>query len=234
MLRQFLIISFIFALSIQIHGSVPGSDYPDNFSPAKQDSIIDRQLLFNGRIWRSRYSNILGGEFLFSKNWLNGEITINDLTFKNIPLRYDIYNDQLITMVNQGTFVQLNKELTEGFVLAFENRKYIFQNFGNGSNSLKGFGQVLYKGDVSFILKYSKIIKLLAVENKYDEFNEDRTLYLLKNGSFFRITGKNDLIKALSDKELQLTNFIRANKIKIRKKDPESFIPVIKFYDNLK
>jgi hypothetical protein len=138
-------------------------------------------------------------------------------------------------MVNQGTFVQLNKELIKGFVLSFENKKYAFENFGNESTkSIIGFGQVLYKGKISLILKHTKLIKLLAVENKYDEFYEVQALFLLKNGSFLRISGKNDLIKALSDKELQLKNFIRENKIKIRKRDPDSFIPVVKFYDNLK
>ena len=234
MLRRLQVITFIIALSIKINGSVPIPDYPAGLSPAKQDSITARQLLFNGKIWKSRYSNILGGEFLFSQNWLSGEITISDMTFKNIPLRYDIFNDQLVTMVNQGTFVQLNKELIKGFVLSFENRKYTFENFGNTTNSSKGFAQVLYKGQVTFVLKYSKIIKLLAVENKYDEFNENQVLYLQKDGSFIRIAGKNDLIKALSDKELQIKDYIRKNNIKIRKRDPDSFIRVIKFYDNLK
>ena len=236
MLRKFLVFFYIVALSIKIHGSVPPPLFSRvSLSSVKPDSVTERQLLFNGRIWRSLYSGILGGEFLFSQNWLNAEVTINDMTFKNIPLRYDIFNDQLITMVNQGTFVQLNKELIKGFVLSFENKKFAFENFENGSSgSFSGYAQVLYKGNVSFILKHSKTIKLLAVENRYDEFLEVQTLYILKNGSFFRISGKNDLLKIFSDKELQLKNYIRNNNIKIRKKDPDSFIPVIKFYDNLK
>lgn len=231
------VISIIFTLLINISGTSIQNINPALvfFSTEEQDTIPDKQLLFNGRIWSNLYSNILGDQFLFSKDWLKGEVVINDMTFKNVPLRYDILNDQLISMINQGTLVQLNKELIKGFVLPFENKKNLFENFGNvPGNPFKGFGQVLYKGKINFIIKQTKLIKELAVENKYDEFYGIQTLFILKDGNFYHISGKKDLLKALSDREEQLHNFIRGNKIRIRKKNPESFIPVIEFYDNLK
>jgi hypothetical protein len=237
MIRILLLSILFFAFSTRISGVKFAIQYNRQIEllNSDKDSIPDRQLLINGRIWKSLYSGILGGEFLFSRNWLNGEVTINKVTFKNIPLKYDIYNDQLISMINPGTFVQLNKELIKGFVLSYENKKYVFENFGHeSSNSLIEFGQTLYKGKISFILKHKKLIKILAVENKYDEFYEVQTMYLMKDGAYLRISGKNDLLNVLSDKSLQIKNFIRENKIKISKNDPYSFIPVIKFYDSLK
>ena len=235
--RLLLVISIIFTLLINISGIPVRNNNPALvcISPEEQDTIPDKQMLFNGRIWSNLYSNVFGDQFLFSKDWLKGEVVINDMTFKNVPFRYDIYNDQLISMINQGTFVQINKELIKGFVLPFENKKNLFENFGNvPGNPFKGFGQVLYKGKINFIIKQTKLIKELAVENKYDEFYGIQALYILKDGNFYRISGKKDLLKALSDREEQLHSFIRENKIRIRKKNPESFIPVIKFYDNLK
>jgi hypothetical protein len=232
-----LVISIISVFSINLSGiSVKKNNPPMGcLTAGKNDTIPDRQLLFNGRIWRSMYSNILGSEFIFSKDWLIGEVFINDMEFRKVPLRYDIFNDQLISMLNPGTFVQLNKELVKWFVLPFENNNKLFENFESiPGNPIKGFGQVLYKGKSSFIIKHSKLIKLLAVENKYDEFYEVRTLYILKDGNFLRISGKKELIKALSDKKEMIKDFITKNKIRIKKKNPESFIPVIKYYDNIK
>ena len=235
--RLLLVISIIFTLLINVSGTSVQNNNPSLvcFSPEEQDTIPDKQLLFNGRIWRNLYSNILGDQFLFSKVWLKGEVVINDITFKNVPLRYDIFNDQLISMINQGILIQLNKELIKGFILVFENKNYLFENLGNGTgDSFNGFGQVLYKGKTCFVMKQIKKIELLAVDNKYDEFYQKQNLFILKDGNFFHISGKKDLIKALSDREEELRKFIRENKIRIKKKDPESFIPVIKFYDSLK
>jgi hypothetical protein len=235
--RLLLVISIIFIFSFNIFGtSVQNNKTVASCSSLEeQDTIPDKQLLLNGRIWRSLYSNIRGDEFLLSKEWLNGGLNINDMTFKNVLLRYDIYNDQLITMINQGTFLQLNKELIKGFILPFENKKYFFENFGNGSgNPIKGFAQVLYKGKICLILKQTKQIKLLAVEKKYDEFYQLQSLYILKDGMFHHISGKKSLFNVLSDKEKQLHDFMKENRIRARKRKPESFIPVLEFYDSLK
>jgi hypothetical protein len=213
-----------------------GSDLPVIYSvTVNYDTIPDRQLLFNGRLWRSMYSNVIGDEFLFSKNWLVGDVNINEITFHNLWLRYDILNDQLLAILNQGTVVQLNKELIKEFTLTFENKKNSFENFNEGTeNPIKGFGQVLYKGDIYLIIKHAKQIQQLAIDNKYDEFYQLQTLFILKGGKFCKVTGRRDLINILSDKKQQVQIYIRENKIRIRKKDPESFIPVLKFYDTLK
>jgi hypothetical protein len=200
-----------------------------------RDTIPEKQQLFNGRIWRTLYSNVFGDEFLLTRDWIDGEVNINDMTFKNVPLRYDILNDQVLTKISQGVFVQLNKELIKGFILLYENKKMVFDNFGTGpGNPIKGFGQVLYRGSIFFIVKQTKQIKELAIQNRYDEFYQQQVLYILKNGIYYRISGKKDMLNALSDKEVQLRKFIREKRIKVRKRDPESFLPSIIFYDNLK
>jgi hypothetical protein len=42
------------------------------------------------------------------------------------------------------------------------------------------------------------------------------------------------MINVLSDREEQIKKFMRENKIKVRKKRPGSFIPVLEFYESLK
>jgi hypothetical protein len=235
--RLLLVISIVFILLSDISGA-PCKIFLVNrpfSSVIDQDTIPDKQLLYNGRFWRNLYSNIVGGEFLLSQEWLTGDLIINEIRFKNIPLRYDVYNDQLITMINQANYIQLNKELIEGFSLLYQYKPYYFENFGNEAGSaVKGFAQVLYKGKTCLILKQKKQINKLAVEKKYDEFYLTETLYILKDGSINRISGKKDILNVLSDKEELLKKYIKENKIRVRKKKPESFIPVLEFYDRIK
>jgi hypothetical protein len=235
--RILLAIFVIFVLLSDISGA--SAKQVKNVLPclpeAEPDTIVDKQLLFNGRLWRNLYYNIRGGEFLFTQDWLTGNVIINEVTFKNVLLRYDIYNDQLLTMINRGAFIQLNKELIKGFTLLYQSIPNNFENFGSGTEpSVNGFAQIIYKGKTSLLLKQKKQIKKLAVENKYDEFYQTDILYILKDGNFSRISGKKDMINVLSDRREQIKSFIRDNKIRVRKKRPASFCPVLEFYDSLK
>jgi hypothetical protein len=234
MRRQIVLFSIYFMLIQNLSGTTIPDNLFINCSITGCDTIPEKQLLFNGRIWKSLYSNVFGDEFLITREWINGDVEINDITFRNVPLRYDIFNDELLTRVNQGTFISLNKELVKGFTLSTDNKKMAFENFGNRSgNPVKGYGQVLYKGNVCFIHKQRKLIKELAIQNRYDEFYLEEALYILRNGVFYRINNKRDMLNALSDKEAQLKSFLREKKIRVRKKIPESFLPAIIFYDNL-
>jgi hypothetical protein len=233
--RHFLVFFTILLFITDLYGNSLPADNTIIDEVAGTDTIPDKQLLYNGRIWRNRYSKIVGDEYLFTNEWLDGSVNINDITFKNLPLRYDILNDELITLFNRNTIIQLNKELIKGFTISRENKSLIFENFGTGhSNPILGFGQVLYKGKICLILKERKLIQELAVQNRYDQFYEVNTLYILKDGIFHKINGKKDMLNVLSDKEAQIKNYLRENKIKIRRKDPDSFLPVIVYYDNLK
>jgi hypothetical protein len=232
---RLVLILFIFYSLFELFSEYPilGSDLPAIYSVSLiHDTIPDNQLLFNGRIVRSSNLKIIGDEFLFTKDWLIGDVNINDITFHDIRLKYDIYNDQLIAAYNQVTAVQLNKELIKEFILTFENRKVIFENFSTiKDNPVNGFGQVLYKGETCLIIKHAKKIQELAVNNRFDEYYQIQTIYLLKEGRFYKVTDRKDLLDILSDKKKQVQMYLKEHKIKIRKKDPSSIIPLLKFYD---
>lgn len=199
-----------------------------------QVSQQDNQLLYNGKIWRNLYYNIRGDEFLFSKDFLKVTVYMNGKKFNNIDIKYDIYNDEIISMLNPGTYVQLNKEMVTGFDILFNNIKYHFTKLTNDSLlTLNGYVNVLYEGKTALYLKYKKEISLLAVENKYDEFNQVQFLYFMKDGISYRISGKKELFRLLNDKKIQIRDFIKQNKVKAKKNNPESFISILEYYDSL-
>jgi hypothetical protein len=74
---------------------------------------------------------------------------------------------------------------------------------------------------------------LLAVDDKYDLFFQTYHVFFLKDGIVHQLTNKNGLLKILSGDKILIRDFIKKNKIKISKKNPESFIPVIRYYDSI-
>ena len=206
---------------------------PGQNSQTIPDSI-DNQILYNGRAWKNIYGRIQGNQFLFTNDFLSGTVTIENKHFDVPRLKYDIYNDQLLTVTDKGIIIQLNKEYTDRFDLEYLNKIYRFKRLDADSvRSLSGFVNVLYEGKISLFVKYRKSILLLAVDNKYDLFDQVQKMYLLKNGEIFFVKNRRSLLNLLKDQKQKVRSFIRTEKIKMSKLDPESFVPVVNYYDKL-
>jgi len=195
---------------------------------------IDIQVLYNGRAWRNLYYKIRGDQFLFSTEFLDGSVTIEGRTFKNLPLKYDIFNDELLTITDHSIILQLNKEMIDLFTMKYHDRVFNFRRLNADSlNAISGFVNVLYDGSTSLFIKYRKEILLLAVENKYDMFNQVNRIFVKKDGRIFRVDSKRELLKLLEDQKRLVRTFIRNSKLRISRRNPDSFKPVIEYYDKL-
>jgi hypothetical protein len=193
------------------------------------------QTLFNGRVWRNLYYKVREDQFLYSKSYLPGSVSIDGTTFRNVNLLYDIYNDEIITHTFNGSFLQLNKEMVDSFSIVFENTKrYFFKTDIDTIKGYNGFLNILYTGKSSLHVKYKKEIELLAVDRKFDEFYQIHKIFLVKDSVINQITSRRDLLMLLEDEKTALKSFIKKNKLFVSIKKPESLIPVISYYDSLK
>ena len=196
------------------------------------DSLFDNQALYNGKIWRNLYYLVMEDQFLFSKEYLQGIVTIKGKTFGNVQLKYDIFKDEILTPIDSGRILQINKEMIDSFSLSFQGRKYQFIKMKEDTSKLsESFYNVLYNGKTSLLLKYAKKIDKLSVEGKYDKFYQINKIFIVLNDKLYPVTGKADLFKILPDEKSKIKDFMKTNKLRISEKEPESFIPVIRFHD---
>jgi hypothetical protein len=200
----------------------------------QQDPVKVNQILYNGREWHNLYTYIKGDQFLFSKDYMQASLTISGKTYNNIDINYDIYNDEIITPSYRGIVLQLNKEMVDSFSVFNLGKRYRFVNMREDSpTGIKGYVNSLYSGKSSLVVKYKKEIDLLAVDEKYDLFFQTYRIYLLKDGKARQLTGKKDILNVFEDEKTLIKAFLKKNPVKISKKDPDSFIPVIRYYDTL-
>ncbi len=201
----------------------------------RSDTIRESQILYNGRDWRNKYYRVREDQFLFSNWFLQGSVSISGKTFENISISYDIFNDEIITPAGNGIILQLNKEKVDSFNLVFENIRYKFAKIRKDTlTGLDGFVNILYQGKTTLYVKYLKKIQPLAVDNKYDKFFQSSRIFILKNGILYKIAGKGDMLRVFSEDKTQVKKFIKKNKLTVSKRNPSSFVPVIKYYDSLK
>jgi hypothetical protein len=217
--------------------SGPCTVYPEfaGFNELQRDTIPDNQILYNGRVWRNLNTNVKENQFLFSREFLTGSVTMRGKTFSNIRIKYDILKDEILTPGNPGKILQLNKEMVDSFSLLFNNIKYQFVKIqGDSLSGLEGYCNILHRGKYPLYVKYVKKIGKLADEEKYDKFYQINRIYLIRNGLLHPVSGKNDLVKLLSEDKVAIRNFINKNNITISKEDPASFITVLSYLETLR
>ena len=228
----------IFYLNFFIMTPIPGicSYNSENvrFDVISQDTIPENQILYNGRIWRSFNYGAEGNQFLFSGMFLPGSLTMRGKTFTDVGIKYDIYKDELLTPVNTGGILQLNKEMVDSFSILFKNKTYRFTRMPEDSSKvLQGYVNVVYKGKTSLFVKYNKKIERTAVEGKTDKFYQISRIYFVKDNIIHLITNTGDLFRVLNEYKTQIKDFIKKDQLEISKKEPESYIPVIRYYDSI-
>lgn len=226
---------FLFAVfSCSVLNAKPVSCETQQFKSSQQDPLKENQILYNGKVWRNLYYNVKGDQFLFSSEYLNGSLSINGKTYKNLSINYDIYNDEIITPTNHSSILQMNKEMVDSFTLVFGVKTYSFINITEDSLAgIKGYVNVLYTGKSALYIKYKKEIQLLAVDDKYDLFYRTYKIYFLKHGIVYKINNKRDLLKLIVEYKTQIKEFIKKNKLAVTSKVPESFVPVLRYYDSI-
>jgi hypothetical protein len=125
--------------------------------------------------------------------------------------------------------------MVDSFNLIFENTNYHLFNAGTDPSSvLRGYVNVLYDGNSALYIKYKKMLQPLAVDGRYDLFFQEHRSYVKKGSEIVAVTGKRELLNLLEDKKKEIRYYLKTRRYKINRRDPNTFIPVLKYYDSIK
>ena len=194
----------------------------------------DIRLLLNGRIWYNKYSGVIGHPYFLTDKFLKGSVIYNGRKFTGIDIRYDLISDELILRTESHPIIIMNKEMVDSFSLNFENSDYHIINSGNQMNSsMQGYVCILYNGPSTLYVKYLKKILPQAVDGRYDQIFQEHFIYVRQGSEIIPVEGKKKLLSLLDYKKTELRNFYKKNRIRISRKDPGTFIPLLKYYDSI-
>jgi hypothetical protein len=226
-------------INLLILNSIPGNCQSNSKSSGSElinrDTVDENQMLYNGRMWRNLYPLILESQFLFSKEFLPGSVTMRGKTFSDVMIKYDIFTDEIITPFAPAGMIQVNKQMVDSFSLIFQNKNYHFIRIPDGNTYFPaGYYNVVYKGRTTLYARYSKKIEKLADKDEFDKFYQTNRIYIIQDGKVFNIPGKNDLFRALNVQKKELRQFMRENNNRISNEDPFSYAPFLRFNDDLK
>ena len=196
------------------------------------------QYLLNGRIWHNKFQKVSGNQFFITNAFLKGSVTLNGRKYNDLDLLYDIADDELILKPESYPVIIMNKEFVDSFTLRNGERTYKIINERTDTFVIhRGYINVLYEGSTAFYVKYRKRIQPLAVDGISDLFFQETRMYIRQDTAMVRVERKRDILNLLKDKKKEVKDFIRIQRIngfRLSAKNPDTVIPVLKYYDSLK
>ncbi|MFN8241115.1 MAG: hypothetical protein U0X39_10260, partial [Bacteroidales bacterium] len=197
------------------------------------DTLQFKQLLYRGTLWQNNYRRYKGDQFFLSNQFLPADVFANGSKFEKVRVRYDILNDELLTPLDESEILQLNKEMIDSFTVFTKERTYRFINFRNDSiNGLYGYYNIIFKGKISLVAKYSKILFTDISTNSDGEFGQLVKAYAGTSENFLLIRKKKDLYRLSPAGSSYIRDFISKNRLKISTREPISILPAIRYLDD--
>jgi hypothetical protein len=208
-----------------------------------QDAIkvLDRvygldQILYNGKKYTySPPPGTKGHQYLLSPDYDSGSVTLRGKCYRDISLNYDIFNQQLLLRYEDETGPLNIIEVSKSWITGFRMGTMHFEFLSIGEESL--FYQVLGEGRAQILYHWRKNLDVDGTIGSCG-FTFTRTVrdsYVFMNGQLQPFSTKRSLIKLFDPAHKQeIKNYLRKNKINVKKSSDQVMAEMITFIGNLR
>jgi hypothetical protein len=193
------------------------SEYKEQL-PYFQELITGGQYAESSRL-------IQGNPYFASRQFEKGTLSINGIEYPEVPLLYDSYLDQVVTfhpVFNQKILIKPEK--IDHFMLSNGSSfRFIPGNSGYFHNQ-NGIYEILGEGDFTALAKRYKSTKALREMSQFDAvFVEKTDFFLWKNGEFFPVSKKSQVIEILGLNKKEMNKQLRTAGLNFNQ-NPDTFL----------
>ena len=169
-----------------------------------------------------------------------GSIVIQEKKYENIMLLYDTYKDLVvyydpINQINNSICpIVINKYLIDEFSLQLpsDHLRFKYLEFPDDLQGklTSGFYEIVYDRCSKFFIKHTSSI---VIEEGRFTYPYQTERYVVNGGNYHRIKGKKSLIRAFTDKSVEVKQYIRNSKIPVRSANKDQIENILKYYNSL-
>lgn len=225
---QYLLLPAIvlWAFSVSAQDTKKNSDQIYGFDP----------LLYNGRVYYFYPQPGTGGsQYLFDSFDESGSITVRGVTYTNLALNYDIYNQQFIlkfkNAIGSNTLIQVSFAWLEKASLGGSNFEVV-----TDANSSKRLYQVIGNGREKIMIYRSKELLIDNLKSsRIHYFSEGKKdMFLMTNDQLISFKNNRALVKAFDiSRQSFIKNYIRKQRINVRTASDLSITDLINYCNTL-
>jgi hypothetical protein len=176
-----------------------------------------------------------GHPFFQFDHYDTGSILYDGVLYNNVRMLFDLAQDVLVIDPPFHTSaIQLFNDKVQAFVLFGHNFVRIAGDSANHAQLATGFYEVMYRGSSILLRKDAKNIQQSVVYDGLQVFVKEKvSYYLKKNGIYYPVNNKKELLIVLADAKKNIRQFIRKNKINLRRDMDNALIRIVAFYDGM-
>ncbi|MDP4224719.1 MAG: hypothetical protein Q8868_15535 [Bacteroidota bacterium] len=240
--KKVCLVAILFISGLQIISGQILTDGGIRQNIERPDSELISELIMNrsfANTEKENYPAIEGDPFLY-RDFTPGRVFLK--TGEKIPLylRFNIFTHTIQFRYNEGIFALLNQE-SVSFVL-IDTLRFIYTSY------LKSTGDDNSRANTWFLLKKDGKLKFLVMMNLKIQRGESARAYQPPTNTRFvalpdsyyigpegksaiRIESKNDVLSLLADKNAAVMQFMKTNKLGVKK--PKDLAKIVNYYNSL-
>ena len=200
------------------------------------ENIPFHQEVISGGHYVDPPNNIEGHPFLLEKKFEIGSITINGLSYEEIPILYDIHKDLIITFhpVHRQKIIIQTEKINSFTISEPKEVKFIkIENNFEYSNHNNGFYELVIDGNAQLFCKHFKTVNSKKETGKYSRIFIEESDYLLKKGNEIQLVKKRKKVFGFLGLEKKSIQKEIKRKGIYFSRDPRSYLSIVtEFYNN--
>lgn len=194
-------------------------------------------LLLNGKIYVFHIPpGTEGHPFLAGREFSKGKLNLKGQEYNDVLLNYDIYNQQLLLKYNELTGASNPIILSDAWMEGFTIDNKDFKVFAFPGDSIKRFYQVISSGSYQVLYGFRKKLELSHFHGSSNRIFSGtiRTMYLMHEGRPTAYRSNKSFLK-LFDRvsRNRIKDFLRKNRIKVKKSDDEHISSLVSFINTV-
>lgn len=231
--QPYLFLLVIAVSSLQfVDAQMPADSSTQSVVKQFYQAVADNALLYSGTEFKNTDPNIHSDPYWINEI-LKGDLLYSDVMYHNIPLIYNILNGEVISQkYNNGVFMVLISEKIKAFSIAGHTFIRLTGNQANNASIDEGFYDLLYNGNEQVFARYRK--HLNESNNLDKRFVQTTSYFIQKEGKYFAVKRKKELLSVFKDKKSDIRKYMRKNKLDYNIEPVEALTKVAAFYDQLK
>jgi len=226
-----ILLLFSFSLKAQTLGR-------DALTDLYEDVMHPTDELLNGREYTYYFHPLLSSPFIPADAYPTASVVFRRKMYMDVILQYDTFKDVLIyynlnnRINNVITPVIVNRHIIDEFTLQLPSGRARFRylTFPEDRDGLlrSGFYEIVSEGSCQIIIHHGSVSK---VEEGAIVYKHKMERYIINAGVAYRIRGKKSLLEAISDPNMEVKEYLKSSKIRVRRANKEQIKRIIDYYN---
>ena len=192
--------------------------------------------LFSGVRQQPLLQILLNHQYFKEQEYVNGRLSCHGVVYPNVPIRWDLYRDELVIQSPNNYNIALKRESIDFAEIYGYHIFYLHPDNLPGCPPAGNYIR-LHSGDDYLLLEKltNTMYRDESVRNNRYQYYFDLTteFYLLKNGEYYKITNRRTLLKTLETHRKELRRFIGVHNLRYKRDAEKMALEVVKEHERL-